>query len=1849
MKYLVETISNYIVNNAIATNDEALFMVNGFEDLSIYTQLCEKITEKMHLKDANKSLTIKLADKKWKEFKRNNVGSSEVLLMEQKGWIANGQSTTYFRNLHNSDVLVLLGTEEEDDAVGSLNEIITITPSNVLDLIDKVGGKTQYYTIFSFTNTFNENEKLGVNNLYKDLFELVSPDIVKLSNFADKWGNDIGSFYDFAKEFFAELPEWGLPLREDSFPKLNDINSKKNVLRQEFNFVNSTLFSPFSASKFKNYKIKIDTYEKKGKKYSSIWEGWSNQGLTSYDDYSDVLLRYISGDKTSDVKKALLRTDFSITEDILGLKLDKKVGVVGEKIYGDPLTAFTKAIMDVMTEYKEQKLNESIAKIKFSFSNANIVTDNDEDEDLLRQWNNICVHTNGVFDYIKDNALFSYDGEYVDVVCEPENYFEISMTEKGYVSKARGNKATNKIEFKVTCLNEDDSIIAKSPDKNCEWIFKYGEDWVTSFTDLCFQDFVKTQNPIIPVSINSKMKSLVLSKSKDDFLQIINDESDTSFDCNLLSKSVYPSAFESHDLFPFYWGLGDCFAKFANELASYGLFNVLANKTGNNTLSNLEESYKRLGSEILKTRVNQNEQYLINYFIHAFNIEENTSSVVNEKQIDYCIVPPWHPASLEKIKHMYRFFMDGCHEYWAELDEAEKGPNKKLNEERIDELTELSLFQNAVDLFPTKGTYFGATKNYGFYTVYSKKDVRAESTFRDLIDKEAIFDDDFKAKSYSVMNDDALMIFNVIENYVKAFPDATDMLNLVFINPSDLQPIIAAVYKYIQEYHSSFGEDKELSINLKVLVKPENMGGKNYLTFWMNETFDLDSNVKIKTYLNVWKNSKELDQYLDANNDIAFEMDLLKEGDYNFQDYKTYSVSKNECYFPIVFRPGLVSKTSVNRVIELTQPQFEVASTHTQVVHYNKSFEKPIQDESYYAVKYVNIDDEGKYIIEKLHEKAYWVVCIDNGLDGTLVRPDNNTGYSVIGFSTGKGKFGQYNITITARNSIVNSIEKRFANRLKKMFGWDDSLVKKASQVCMNEAAYLDGISVLKASNKNDYNINEFMAYVMTALREKKLTLNSPLKTIVHLDSYKHWFSQKGETKTIFNEDYNRSRPDFLVLEVNQDYLNKLKIKATIVECKIAKINNKNQHLEKAISQAKHGVERLKEIFDPNSTSIKRRYWFAQLYRALAFAQITFEDQNPEYEKIADKIRQILDGEFEIEWDSEILGYWVDLSGKNETSEIIDGVKVFNIPQIAIQNLLLNEESNEVAFNKAIDFIDEYEESTFVKQKEEEIEKEFYKDQKRQFNTPNVEKKDNSQKDEASSKNVPFSQDEAILLLDMLLKEKQNNWSRSETAKKASVLLREYANKQGTVVDSSFRSPEGLIGRLRSLSISVYGNLDGLVEPKTKVFEEIADLYKTDIDTYTNRLLKLHQLLGLSEDEKKQDGSNTITINESVEKETLVESPKDDPVKLEDVRVYIGNDKFNSEVYWEFGNPKLANRHLLVTGTSGQGKTYCIQTMLYELSKTNISSVIFDYTEGFRKDQLEPKFLEKMQNNIHEEIVYSTGVPINPFKRHEISISGITMPEKPADVANRIANIFTHVYGFGEQQYAAIFKAAHEGLKKYKDDMNMDYFKDELEKVKSSNTAAKTVLSKMEPFFYTVEFVDDTDFDWGKILYTDKSMVNIFQLTQIDRAIQVIITELMLWDAWYYTQKNGSKDKPFVVILDEAQNLSHKDNSPSAKILTEGRKFGWSAWFATQSLKVLSDEEVVRLMQSSFKIYFKPTDDEITKISKQIDPTDGNAWVGQIKNLTKGKCIVVGDRVRADGTFGSIKPTVTNVESFDRR
>lgn len=430
-----------------------------------------------------------------------------------------------------------------------------------------------------------------------------------------------------------------------------------------------------------------------------------------------------------------------------------------------------------------------------------------------------------------------------------------------------------------------------------------------------------------------------------------------------------------------------------------------------------------------------------------------------------------------------------------------------------------------------------------------------------------------------------------------------------------------------------------------------------------------------------------------------------------------------------------------------------------------------------------------------------------------------------------------------------------------------------------------------------------------------------------------------------------------------------------------------------------------------------------------------------------------------------------------------------------------------------------------------------------------------------------------------------------------------------------------------------------------------------------------------SEDDKKANAGRT---SEDVEKQTegIMEPPHvDDQKKASDeqyavdvgaqyggkgatvptsiksagvkncVRPLIGITN-NQDIFWEFDHSGLSNRHLIIGGRSGQGKTYFIQSLLRDLSRANQSAVVIDYSSSYTRTQLDPVFLADMGEKLRERIVYHEGFPLNPFLRREKEVAGVVGKEKPTEVARRVVDVFSSVYnGFGSQQKSALYEAVKRGIELYDDKMKMEHLLEILEELDSySNSVLSSIMTRI------VQFVDIDPFDYESRNQWDEYFapggnITIIQLAGYDQdEIKRLMAEFILWDLWYYTQ-NGTKDKSIPVILDEAQNLDFADGSPSAKILREGRKFGWSAWFATQTFNNFSKDELSILDNAGTKVYFNPAESEVRVLASRI----GNATPDELRMLQKGQCLVLGQFIQADQGLGNPSYNIVKVPAMNSR
>lgn len=363
--------------------------------------------------------------------------------------------------------------------------------------------------------------------------------------------------------------------------------------------------------------------------------------------------------------------------------------------------------------------------------------------------------------------------------------------------------------------------------------------------------------------------------------------------------------------------------------------------------------------------------------------------------------------------------------------------------------------------------------------------------------------------------------------------------------------------------------------------------------------------------------------------------------------------------------------------------------------------------------------------------------------------------------------------------------------------------------------------------------------------------------------------------------------------------------------------------------------------------------------------------------------------------------------------------------------------------------------------------------------------------------------------------------------------------------------------------------------------------------------------------------------------------------------ILIGTSgKGNQAIFWAYNHMGLPNRHMIIFGSSGSGKTYAIQAILSELATSGISSFIVDYTDGFMTHQ--SQFIYREVTQPAEYFVRIKPLPINPFKRYSAELMpGTLIQEEPFHVALRVKNILSSVFtDFGSQQLAIIDKVLEEGLT---EDPNykLEFFLDDLE---DNGPRGESIANKIRSLIKLNPFDTQAENNIYEEDMRKQHPVQIIQLAQIPKDLQRIITEFVLWDLWAYVQKHGNKDIPITIVLDEMQNLDHRPDSPIDKLLREGRKFGISLILATQTISNFNQEQKDRLFQASTKLFFKPATTETANFAdllSKVSPTiNKNEWIEKLNSLEKGECFFIGNIENEKGEFKEVvrKVSVTALE-----
>jgi DNA phosphorothioation-dependent restriction protein DptH len=823
--------------------------------------------------------------------------------------------------------------------------------------------------------------------------------------------------------------------------------------------------------------------------------------------------------------------------------------------------------------------------------------------------------------------------------------------------------------------------------------------------------------------------------------------------------------------------------------------------------------------------------------------------------------------------------------------------------------------------------------------------------------------------------------------------------------------------------------------------------------------------------------------------------------------------------------------------------------------------------------------------VKALHEQAQWVACIDPFVDKRLLgarrlASGENGGQrrKIVGFESGLGDYGELNLTISTEQDTLERLMQRVAGELRVLL---PHVPKAANSLAAGrivaQAEKIAGLASLRAVLGDGEQIREVVGY--GAIKRMLKPADALISQLLPLDAMQNWLAEPGVT----------GRPDLLQLSLTATKDGMPHIQATVIECKVAAQNS--VHTAKALRQVCSGLFQLSRVLAPScklfaGLSFDRRYWWAQLQRAIA-SRSEVRLSTDDWTNLNAALERVAEGRYTICWQGMVFTFWSDVAGPvpevipHPLTEQVVPTSV-EVPEgFCIEQVVLGYQGLTDLFATS--------------------------------EVPEVLKVE------------PTSPAICIRYADA-----------TDTPSREIALPEDMAPLEDEAPDGSDEPEVDLDDQVSPPE----QNDDVLAEPI--VSHPAASDPPAAKTTATEPGFSGPGDFAAEQTARTEPSSAAPATDKSIGR---VEATSDAAVPE---RILVGARVNGEPVYWYFGHPKLLNRHLLVFGNSGTGKTYGIQCLLAEMAMAGVRSLIVDYTDGFLPAQMEPRFQEVARPKNH--FVVTERLPLNPFRRQrrKIDPSLPVIEESNYQIASRIVSIFASVYAVGEQQLAALSPSLQKGL-----EMGSGFSLDALLPILSEDgPQGLSLANKIEPFIQAQPFRAASESAWEDMLGASHHGVHVLQLGGLSRKTQRMVTEFVLWDLWDHAQNAGNKDRPLPIVLDEIQNLDHSSDSPIDKMLREGRKFGIALMLATQTTSNFNAEQRDRLFQAGHKLFFKPADTEIDRftdiLSKSTPGVSRADWADRLARLEKGQCWSLGPAHLANGAFKQVA-TLVRITALEQR
>lgn len=1682
----------------------------------------------------------------WKEWNKSPKGLEQGLLLQidAKQWVDHDDRMTYYRNMKCPQdvdhlVVILVGVEKATDRA-SLKDFYVVDAAAVWNSELRCSFESWLKNLLmehQITVKDQQQHVKEMDDFLKALHRYGTGDLVQIARFLESLNLNIAQdIRDVAAILYEALPFWGLP------PLKNVPLKKKGTayLKDAITFFNYRDY--LKSSERRKALKKVDLFEE------AFRSGKINPDIPpEFNDIDDLLacMREYVERNDPEARKRLVKTDFVfIRDEILGIRKPKgspKAPPI-RKLDGPPLETVLTAIWLTLIDFKARcdpnhmqpgkALNEiRLRAIKFRHD----LDDKQDARCLIRG----CL--GGIDAFLEKNLRLEclVEGE-TKTLKISSRLCPASELESLILESSRSS--TPGFQFAVVFKADDGLDVTRVFQWQLPEVQPYRNLW--NFARSVRDELQKHPGYFLPVFSIPYYDELFLAPDEDEVNRILKLGVKGLKLQNLLDV---PGLDSQDPMSSVVRDLAFAFGEFLQAFVDSGWFTALETNWGKLFRKTKAAFNKLLSYE----QMDQSTQFAPLLYKSFMLLREPRQGMLAQNlwapYVDSAVITGLHPCLLEMMHHRKTFLIHGFTSRIQDALNAADGVKLRAG-----------MWQDVCDIATIHYPIFGIICNpnkdldtdatsLGLIHRFGKANPQgATLSSRVLLRHTSPEDEEMSDSELFRQSRESQVITRLLSEYTELNPHVQDGLSLAVLNVRDLQTIISGVDAFIYQRRQKSDSDRfvtpyHFSLTIFVAVN-DSQSVSRWLQEWRrrwssarNDGQSTYEGCRLSVSQRIVRDSNDYLYLLgkeDFDADIALIPHFIDAGSAG-NDISAAMPYQEQwaCHikFPIVEVPRCADKhpaLAFERKRIISNRQFELPTLHAEL---KARFKHPgnLSTQKHLVISRGDFSP-WLSIVDQLHKKSTWVVCLDPCIDERLISLTNAGDAwkrEIIGFASGLGVHGELNYTVSTERSSLADVERGIREQVNGIFGpWRNEDVAKAAHRLVMESRKLSGLSLVRATGPTRY-VHDLIGYALIRICLPDLPSEGTLlcDELLALDTFKHWFdtAESGE------------RPDLLRLVVFLKENGRIEITAQLIESKVAK--QADAHLQKAHGQVENGLRHLSSIFYPRHAGkpdrFDQRFWWAQLQRLIAGKGIV---EAPKQQSVTAALEALGEGRFDIRWQAMVVAFWTDSEEeqfKIEKKWKFEGeagsldIEVISAGKGLVRRICC---ANEVVM-------------------------------------------------------LPVPQSDMSMVSDM------------QTGGDSAAKENEKEPSQDAVAQ---QSPE----------------VEGVKQEVLKEETSLAPVSKTDVLVSG----KTDQATATASSAKKKQYELLVTGKQEVS----LEKPHIPP------RILLGQTDAGRAVYWEFGHSELSNRHLLIFGRSGSGKTYAIQAILCELALQGQNSVIVDYTDGFESAHLEQETLEILKPEQH--FVYQHPLPINPFRRQLSFIGDEQLPEKAFNTAQRVMSVFASVYNLGDQQKSLLYECIKEGIESYESGMNLEQLVKILDQYVSDGQrkdTAVSLLSKIKPFVDGQPFGNEDQESWLKFYQDQEHSAHIVQLKSCGKEFSYLVTEFTLIDLYWFARAAGDVRHPKVVVLDEIQNLDHSQESPIANFLTEGRKFGLSMILATQTLRNLKEDARHRLFQASHKLFFRPAETEVNEYAKILEGAVGESaeiWKKRLSSLGKGECYTLG-------------------------